>query len=140
MGLPEDLLGTVDLLVPNRSEAARLAGLPTDSSPDRLLEAILVLAHGDVVLTLGAEGALLGRQGRERVHVLAPVVPVLDTTGAGDAFCGALAVALAQGVGIEAAVRLAVRAGGHAVTIEEAVPAFPRPAHLGLAGQATALR
>lgn len=132
MSLPADLLRTVDLLVPNRSEAARLAGLPTDSSPVRLIEALLALAHGDVVLTIGGDGALLGGPGRPHLHVPAPAVPVLDTTGAGDAFCGALAVALAQGLGLEAAVRLAVRAGAHAVTIEAAVPALPRLADLGL--------
>lgn len=131
-GLPPSLLGAVDLLVPNRPEAVRLTGLAADSSPTRLLEALMALTPAVVVLTLGAEGALLGRPGRRALHVPAQAVEPVDTTGAGDAFCGALAVALAEGADLEAAVRLAVRAGGHAVTVEEAVPALPRRADLGL--------
>jgi ribokinase len=49
----------------------------------------------------------------------------VDTTGAGDAFTGALAVALARGEDVDAAVRFAARAGAHAVTIAEVIPALP---------------
>lgn len=130
--LPTSLMQTIDVLVPNRPEAARLAGLPADAPPARLLQALMAQTPAAVVLTLGAEGVLLGRPGRPDLHVPATAVSVVDTTGAGDAFCGALAVALAEGADLEAAVRLAVRAGSHAVTIEEAVPALPWRADLGL--------
>jgi ribokinase len=105
--------------------------LPADASPARLLQALMAQTPAAVVLTLGAEGALLGRAGRPDLQVPASAVNVVDTTGAGDAFCAALAVALAEGADLEAAVRLAVRAGSHAVTIEEAVPALPRRVDLG---------
>ncbi|WP_302904752.1 PfkB family carbohydrate kinase, partial [Streptomyces venezuelae] len=82
-----------DLLVPNEHEAAALTGL-TDPR-----EAALALLRDvpEVVVTLGAAGSLYAARGADPVVVPAPRVRAVDTTGAGDTFVGALAVALGEG-------------------------------------------
>jgi len=114
MSLP--LLEQIDVLVPNRSELAVLAGVPEPIDTADVVAAVARLPFsGAVVVTLGAEGALLVASGTI-VPVAAPRVDAVDTTGAGDAFCGALAESLARHVPILDAVRWAVAAGAHAVT------------------------
>jgi ribokinase len=78
-----------------------------------------------VIVTLGAEGAWLVT-GEDAVHFPAPVVTVVDTTGAGDCFCGVLAAALAQGLDLEVAIVRAVAAASRAVTRSGAAPSMPR--------------
>lgn len=95
------MLADVDLLVVNETECDDLGGV------DRLHDAG---AH-IVVLTRGAGGVGLHRVGSDPVHVEAFPIDPVDTTGAGDAFCGALAAALAQGDLIEAALLRACAAG-----------------------------
>ncbi len=106
--LSEELLAAVDVLVPTRHELQLLTGSP-DPSSARALPA------PTSVVTLGPEGAAIVTA-TEVVEVPAPVVDVVDTTGAGDAFVGALGEALDRGVALEAAVRRAVVAGALAVT------------------------
>jgi ribokinase len=124
--LPAALLDRVDVLVPNRVELARLAGI--DDPPDDLggvRDAAARLADRcAVVVSLGADGVLVVT-GDAAVHVRAPAVDVVDTTGAGDAFCGALAVRLAAGDGLEAAARVAVRAAAISTTRPGAQPSLP---------------
>jgi ribokinase len=104
------------VLVPNRSELAILTGTTESADPDVVASAAAGLGFaGEVVVTLGAAGALLVRGGTW-IHFAAPTVQAVDTTGAGDAFCGALAAMLAEGAEMEDAVRWAVAAGTHAVT------------------------
>ena len=81
--------------MPNEHEAATLTGISGD--PERAAAALL--AHvPEVVITLGARGCLYASRAQpEPVAVLAPPVTAVDTTGAGDTFVGALAVALAEG-------------------------------------------
>lgn len=90
------------------------------------------LHHGGglVALTLGGDGAVLIEQGREIARVPAFDVNVVDTTGAGDTFCGALAVALAEGQNPETALRFASAAGALAVTKPGAQPSLPRRAQV----------
>lgn len=123
--LPLELLAAVDVLVPNRSELAELAGVPAPGS----LAAVERLARSiegprAVVVTLGAEGALLVERGSS-THVAAPTVEAVDTTGAGDCFCGALADALARETPLEDAVRFAVRAAAVSTTRPGAQAAMP---------------
>ncbi|MFQ5894664.1 MAG: PfkB family carbohydrate kinase, partial [Nitrospinota bacterium] len=78
-----------------------------------------------VVLTLGAEGVCY-RWGKEEGHIPAPRVKVRDTTGAGDAFCGALAVALAEGEDFSSSLRFAVGAAALSVARAGAQEGLPR--------------
>lgn len=113
--LPPELLARVDLLVPNQSELAVMAGVeevPTGSRGAAQLACILPVDR--VVVTLGADGALVVDHGTV-THMPAPAVQAVDTTAAGDAFCGALADALAGGRNLVDATRWAVRAGACAV-------------------------
>ena len=104
----------VDILTPNEGELRRLAG---SGSAGSLVEAAQSLAVREaVIVTLGPGGALLvAREGPEST-VPAVTVQVVDTTGAGDAFNGALAASLASGDSLEVAARHAVAAGGLATT------------------------
>ena len=77
-----------------------------------------------VIVTLGADGALVYDDGMV-AHIEAPDVEAVDPTGAGDAFCGAVAHGLAAGKDLESAVRLAVRAGAFAATRPGAQASMP---------------
>jgi ribokinase len=111
-----------DVLVPNEHEVLRLGW----DSIDALLEA----GAAAVVVTLGGEGAALHRSGRDIVEVPPAAVDVVDTTGAGDAFCGALAAWLADGASIEGAVEAAVAAGALATRSVGARESIPQRAEL----------
>ena len=110
--VPSHLLERADLLIVNEIEAAFYGD---------------ALHHdgGLVAVTLGGDGAVLFKQGRELARVPAFKVSVVDTTGAGDTFCGALAVALAEGQPPEQALRFASAAGALAVTRPGAQPSLP---------------
>lgn len=122
----EELLGWTDLVVPNRGEAEALAGRPVDSAESAREVCGILAAMGpeDVVITLGGDGAVFsGPQGSG--HVESVAVEVRDTTGAGDAFCGALTVALTEGGDLETAVRFASVASALACTVPGAQPSLP---------------
>ena len=123
------LLERVDVLVPNRIELAQLAG----SAEADGLTAVEEMARGlpvpTVVVTLGADGAILV-SGGDALFLPAPPVEVVDTTGAGDAFCGAIAEALARGVAIDEATARAVHAGSLATTRRGAQPSLPTGAQV----------
>lgn len=127
--LPGTLLALVDVLTPNELEAEQLSGLPasTGEAAERAARALLERGVGAVVLTLGERGALVVDGSRAQAVPPYPAHPV-DTTAAGDAFCGALGVALAEGRSIEQAARFACAAGALAVTVMGAGPSLPRRA------------
>ncbi|MFC7878044.1 ribokinase [Isoptericola sp. NPDC057391] len=123
--LPDDVWAAVDVLVVNEHEAADLADAPGADAPEALAAALLERVPA-VVVTLGGEGGLVARRGLDPVRVAAHRVEPVDTTGAGDTFCGVLAAALARGDDLAAAARLAAAAGALAVTrpgAQDAVPA-----------------
>ncbi|HEX6220987.1 MAG TPA: ribokinase [Acidimicrobiia bacterium] len=123
--LPPSILSRVDVLVPNRSELAALVGVSEPVTPHQVAEAAARLdTDASVVVTLGADGALLIADGIT-THVPAPEVDAVDPTGAGDAFCGALAEALSRDLGLGAAVERAVAAGALATTAPGAQGAMP---------------
>jgi len=125
--LPVGLLRQVDVLTPNSSEAAALTGRPVRSvsSAYRAAEALHEMGVETVIITLGSKGAVVAT-GKARYSVPALKVKPIDTVGAGDAFNGALACALAEGQQLADAVRFAAAAGGLAVTRRGAQPAMPR--------------
>jgi ribokinase len=106
--LPPALLNSIDVLVVNRGELATLTGSGDPVSARSLPVAV-------TVVTLGAQGARIVRADAG-VSVAALDVTPVDTTGAGDTFCGALAAGLDDGLSLEASVRRAVVAGSLAVT------------------------
>jgi ribokinase len=109
------LLALADPLIVNESEAADLAGSVIDSPVDAATVATRLLASSrTVALTLGADGVILATP-EGTVHLSATHAEVVDTTGAGDAFAGALAAALALGSSLEAAARAGITAGAAAV-------------------------
>jgi ribokinase len=125
--LPADLLTRVDVLVPNEHELAHLAGAePGERSPGELAALARTVTRSAVVVTLGARGALVlpAPDGPVTLQPPPPVTPV-DTTGAGDCFCGALAQALASGSNLSGAVRYAVAAAALSTTGPGARGALP---------------
>ncbi|MEM9938049.1 MAG: ribokinase [Pseudomonadota bacterium] len=110
--IPDRLLKGADLIIVNSGEATFYG--------EALLE-----NTGLVVVTLGGEGAKLYERGKFRAHVPAFAVEVIDTTGAGDTFSGALVLALAEGQAPEDALRFASAASALAVTKAGAQPSLP---------------
>jgi ribokinase len=121
----------VDLLSPNRSEAEALVGrpLPTLAAVGEAAHELVARGAGAVVVTLGAEGALLCAGGAPR-HLPAPAVTAVDATAAGDAFKAALALRWAEGAALEEAVRFALAAGALAAARPGAQPSLPRRAEV----------
>lgn len=127
VALPEDIFPLCDYVTPNESEAAALTGLAVAnlSQAERAAQALLDRGARNVVLTLGAKGALLKNK-EITEHVLAiNAGPVVETTGAGDAFNGGVAVALAEGKDIVAATRFACAVAGISVTRPGTAPSMP---------------
>ena len=123
----DQIIEAADILVPNRSELAILAGSPIPETLAELIEcARKVNFNGQLVVTLGAEGALVFPDGTTGAHKLipAPQVNTIDTSGAGDAFCAALTAALARNETLEDATVSACEFAAWTTTQEGAqVPA-----------------
>jgi ribokinase len=119
-----ELLPAVDLLIVNEVEAADLLGEP--AAPIDATTPWRLAARGprQVIVTLGERGVLAGDGERTTAVPALPVVAV-DSTGAGDAFCGVLAAGLAAGADLATAVRHGVVAGGLAVTRAGAQSSLP---------------
>jgi ribokinase len=124
--LPAALLSLVDVLVPNESETALLSGVPVGNQAEAAAAAAALRAAGvgTLILTLGERGAMLAREGEAALFPAFDVTPV-DTTAAGDAFVGGLAVALAEGKALAEAVRWGNAAGALATTRLGAQPSLP---------------
>jgi ribokinase len=130
--LPPGLLALCDYVTPNESEAEALTGLPVTTPDDALIAAKALIAKGAkaAVVTLGGQGALF-HDGSQTVHV--PVFnagPVKETTGAGDAFTGGFAAALARGLDPVSAVRYGSATAGISVTRAGTAPAMPSRAEI----------
>lgn len=119
--LPATLLALRPILVPNEGEAHALTGENEPLNAARLLSA---RSGAPVVVTLGPQGAVVVDEGAAE-HVSAPLVEAVDTTGAGDTFCGALAAELAAGASLRRAVRFAVHAASSSVTVPGARGGMP---------------
>jgi ribokinase len=117
-------LHDLDILTPNERELAILAGVDAAELDPRLAARSLRVREATVV-TLGAAGALLVARSGDARTVPSPAVNVVDTTGAGDAFNGALAASLAQGLELPEAARRAVTAGALATTRSGAREGMP---------------
>jgi ribokinase len=130
--LDDAMLALCDIVTPNESEAETLTGLSVASvaEAEKAADALLARGVGAVVITLGGNGALY-RDRTRSVHV--PVIsagPVVETTGAGDAFNGGFAVALSEGKDVVEAVRFGCATAGISVTRPGTAPAMPSRAEI----------
>ncbi len=125
--LPEHMYGLCDYLTPNETEAEALTGVSVSSVDDarRAADVLLARGVGTVIVTLGDKGALVhSAQGSHHVPAV-HAGPVAETTGAGDAFTGGLAVALSRGAEAIEAVRFASAVAGISVTRPGTAPSMP---------------
>ncbi len=115
---PKEFLHLIDILVPNEIEANQLTSMPV-SNMDQAEAAgrhLVKMGVGSVVVTLGKKGAIVVRSDLETFHLHGHSVQVLDTTAAGDAFVGGLAVGLAEGLTLIDAARYGNAAAALTVT------------------------
>lgn len=133
--LPKQFLSQIDILTPNTAEAEHLSGIPTntiDSCIDAgrvLLQNLSQERDSAVVMTLGKNGVLVVTH-RQTEHIPAVAVNAVDTTGAGDAFTGALATSITQANSLIDSVHYANTAGAAAVTVLGATPSMPYPSKI----------
>lgn len=125
--LTDEMLSLCDFLTPNETEAETLTGIPVTDVPSagRAADALMARGVKAVIVTLGDKGALYCDASR-KVHV--PVIsagPVVETTGAGDAFNGGFTVALSEGRDVIDAVRFGCATAGISVTRAGTAPAMP---------------
>ena len=130
--LPDGMLALCDWVTPNESEAEALTGIPVIGPESAAAAAGRLLEMGAraAVVTLGAQGALY-RDSAQTLHVPPMAAgPVVDTTGAGDAFNGGLAVALAEGRGVADALRMATATAALKITRLGTAAAMPDRAEI----------
>ena len=112
--LPEELFGYISLITPNQTEFALLSGV--EDNLDAAVERLMQLGVKDVVVTLGSKGSLVISEGAKTL-VPSLKVKAVDTTAAGDTFCGALCVALSEGCSLVDAAGFATKAS--ALTVQK---------------------
>jgi ribokinase len=120
--IPDTLTEAVDVLVVNEHEAREVAGT---SDPDRAVDELLTRVP-TVIVTMGAAGARVADRTRPHRFLPAPAVQAVDTTGAGDTFCGVFAAALAVGEAMTTAAERAIAAASLSVQRLGAIPSIPR--------------
>lgn len=134
--LPVEFYECCDIITPNETDAEALTGFPVNDrvAAARAAQVLLDRGIGTAIVTLGPQGAYFADAGGSG---FVPAFPVegIDSVGAGDAFNGALAVALAEGMALDGAVRVAAAAGTLSVTKSGAQDSMPsREEVLALAG------
>jgi ribokinase len=128
--LPAKLLDRVDVLIPNRSELGVMTSRREPGPIAEVIDAARAMGFaGSIVVTVGRDGALMVAD-KDVLTVPAPAVEAVDPTGAGDAFCGAVAQGLSASMGLEESVRRAVVAGAVATTRPGAQSAMPTAAEV----------
>ncbi|MFT4149585.1 MAG: ribokinase [Paracoccaceae bacterium] len=130
--LDDAMLALCDYITPNESEAELLTGLPVTTLPEAeaAADALLARGVGAVVMTLGERGALYRDRAKSFITPAFRVGAVAETTGAGDSFNGAFAVALSEGRPVEDAVRFGCATAGIQVTRPGAATAMPSRAEI----------
>ncbi|KAG2681543.1 hypothetical protein I3760_11G150400 [Carya illinoinensis] len=125
---PQELLNFIDILSPNESELSRLTGSPTESF--ELITQAVGKCHKmgvkQVLVKLGAKGSALFVEGEEPIKQPAiSAAKVIDTTGAGDTFTAAFAVALVEGKSKKECLEFAAAAASLCVQVKGAIPSMP---------------
>ena len=116
--LPEELFSYIDLFIPNETELSTFSGLPVcdEESAAKAAAAMRAKGVGKLIVTMGSKGSLIC-DGGEPGFVPARKVKAVDTTAAGDTFCGALCVALSEGKALKEAAEFATAAS--ALTVQK---------------------
>ncbi|HUK30173.1 MAG TPA: ribokinase [Candidatus Acidoferrum sp.] len=130
--LPPGIFALCDFVTPNETEAALLTGLPVTNiaEAERAAQALLDRGARNAVITLGSQGALVkNARLTQHIHAL-DAGRVVETTGAGDAFNGGFAIALAEGKDIVAATRFGCAVAGISVTRHGTAPSMPTRAEV----------
>lgn len=124
--LPKELLENIDLLIPNETEAQKIGGIQevSEGNLQQSIEAIQQLGVQNVVITLGSRGAA-ALDGKELIKVSSPKVKPVDTTAAGDTFCGGLCVGLCEGKPLAEAIGFACKAAALTCTRMGAQQSIP---------------
>lgn len=122
--LPAELLENVDLLIPNQTETEAISGIAAGDlqSAKEAIERLRQMGVRNAIITMGGEGVAVGP---DATHVPSYPTTVVDTTAAGDTFCGALCTALAQGKELSEAAHFACRAAAVTVSRMGAQQAMP---------------
>ncbi|MEW9806519.1 ribokinase [Mesorhizobium sp. ZMM04-5] len=125
--LPDRMFALSDYVTPNETEAGELTGMAVETVDDarRAADRLLAMGVGTVIVTLGEKGALLHAKGASEHVPAVSAGPVVETTGAGDAFNGGLAAALSRGFAPPEAVRFACAVAGISVTRPGTAPSMP---------------
>jgi ribokinase len=127
--LSRKILRQVTYLTPNETEASALRGIPYRdlnlAAARECAEELLGRGSANVIVKMGSRGAFIATRDGLRAMVPAFKVKVVDSTAAGDAFNGGMAVALIRGLAIEEAVRFGAAVAGVSVTRAGAQPAMP---------------
>lgn len=123
---PRELLEVTDLIVPNETEAEQLTGMDLSSHRIKdVAQAVLDLGPRAVIITLGSEGSFYWN-GKDEHKVPALKVTPVDTTAAGDTFCGYLAASISAGATMDEAMRFASTAASLSTLTAGAAPSVPR--------------
>ncbi|KAK8949971.1 hypothetical protein KSP40_PGU016084 [Platanthera guangdongensis] len=126
--IPNELLNVVDILSPNETELGRLTGMPTETF-EQISQAVLQLHEmgvKKVLVKLGSKGSALFIDGEEALRqAIIPASEVVDTTGAGDTFTAAFAVALVEGMTMKECLEFAAAAASLCVEIKGTIPSMP---------------
>ncbi|KAF8114260.1 hypothetical protein N665_0039s0025 [Sinapis alba] len=126
--IPSELLDSIDILSPNETELSRLTGMPTETF-EQISEAVAKchkLGVKQVLVKLGSKGSALFIEGEKPIQqAVIPASQVLDTTGAGDTFTAAFAVAMVEGKSHEECLRFAAAAASLCVQVKGAIPSMP---------------
>ncbi len=125
--LPEEIFKHISLFIPNENELEKYSGVKVFDAPSaaKAAKALMDKGVGDIIVTMGSKGSLIC-QGDDASFVPARKVEAVDTTGAGDCYCGALCVALSEGLGLKAAAEFATKAAALSVQRQGAQNAMPR--------------
>lgn len=125
--LEKEFIALFDIVTPNETEASTLTGINVvdRASAQKAAEAFLAMGVHDVIITLGSQGAFLLQNDGSSFMFPTIEVKVVDTTGAGDAFNGGLATALAEGQSLKDAMLFATAVASLSVTKVGTAPAMP---------------
>ncbi|KAL9660702.1 hypothetical protein QQ045_025519 [Rhodiola kirilowii] len=126
--IPPELFKFVDILSPNETELARLTGMPTDTYEQiaRAVDKCYDMGVQQVLVKLGGKGSALFVKGEEPIkQPIISATKVVDTTGAGDTFTAAFAVATVEGLSRKECLRFAAAAASLCVQVKGAIPSMP---------------